>query len=202
MLKVEYRPSYHGIYALLTLKLIHLVNNVLEDDTETTERKSVLESSPQDNIFTVCYHPDNEVTDFLLLKKRYEVAMKMNWEEENKRVEVFFEEELTGRKSKESRAQEETSSKGRWYGGTVLSCSPADPEKFPDSYWECVEVRWDSKSEEEEVEEGKPKEDDISRVSPWEVRECIEALEDEEREETDHREKLVKQGRVSNFSAF
>ncbi len=195
VLKVEYRPSCHGIYALLTLKLVHLMNGeqVFED---------MLEEFSQDNIFTVCYHPDNEITDFLLLKKRYEIAMKINWKEEHKRVEVFFEEELSGRKPKE---QEEPSTKGRWYGGTVLSCTPADPEKFPDSYWECVEVRWDSKNEDEEVNEEeheggediRSKEDDISRVSPWEVRECIEALEDDDHsdEEQDHPEKLGKQGK-------
>jgi len=46
------------------------------------------------------------------------------------------------------------------YQGTVMQMRPFHPKDFPDSPWQCLEVRWDEKEEGGE---------DDDRVSPWEI---------------------------------
>ncbi len=46
------------------------------------------------------------------------------------------------------------------YRGTVMGMRPFHPKDFPDSPWQCLEVRWDERDENGE---------DCAQVSPWEI---------------------------------
>ena len=45
------------------------------------------------------------------------------------------------------------------FQGTVMGMRPFHPRDFPDSPWQCLEVRWDNAEDGEEHEQ----------VSPWEI---------------------------------
>ena len=112
------------------------------DDGDREERE------PEDMMvaqtFVVAYRHATDLAEFVLPLYRYE-RFERNVYGPGDRFKMFYED------SPEP------------YTGTVLGMRPFHPKDFPDSPWQCLEVRWD-------IGGGSGADpDECSQVSPWEI---------------------------------
>ena len=104
VVQIEYRPSYYGIQAFVTLELANpppplpvppspLVgeDELQEPDDALSFRSAADGNSPASRRFTVYYHP-SPLIDFLVLRRRYESSLEAC--QVGKRVTVLFQEQV------------------------------------------------------------------------------------------------------------
>lgn len=83
--------------------------------------------------FTIKYHDVPNVLDFLVLRQTYNNALDKSWSEGD-RFRCMIED--------------------GWWMGKIVSFEPSSDE-FPDSYFLCFKIKWDSGDEEQ--------------MSPWDL---------------------------------
>ena len=72
--------------------------------------------------FTIKYHDIPDVLDFLVLRQTFDNALDRTWSEGN-RFRCMIDD--------------------GWWTGQIISVQPLS-EEFPDSYFMCFNIRWDS----------------------------------------------------------
>ncbi len=105
-------------------------------------------------VFTVHYHADSKVPDFVVLASKVKRSLNKTWSPEEIFKMYYLDSQM-------------------WYQGHITEVSPKD-ERYPDSPWEILKVKWDN----DEFES--------TRLNPWELEECnqeeipaMESLDDE-----------------------
>ena len=98
---------------------------------------SIITESSQD--FRVNYFDRIGVSDFIILRSRYEQGTRRRWRS-GMHCKAFFDDQL--------------------YSGDILGKEPLDVERFPDSPWGCLLVSWEGDDPAKTVPD---------RLSPWEL---------------------------------
>lgn len=92
-----------------------------------------------DHEFRVSYFDRIGVSDFMVLRSRYEQGARRRWKT-GMSCKAFFDDRL--------------------YSGIISGKSPLDENRFPDSFWGCLLVFWEGDD---------PKRKSADRLSPWEL---------------------------------
>nr|AAP06759.1 auxin response factor-like protein [Mangifera indica] len=101
-------------------------------------------------MFTVYYKPRISPAEFIVPFDQYMESVKSNYS-----IGMGFEMRFEGEEAPEQR-----------YTGTIVGIEDADPQRWPDSKWRCLKVRWDETSTVPRPE----------RVSPWKIEPALAPL--------------------------
>uniref|UniRef100_A0A8C7X9Q0 Bromodomain and WD repeat domain containing 1 n=1 Tax=Oryzias sinensis TaxID=183150 RepID=A0A8C7X9Q0_9TELE len=93
-----------------------------------------------DKSFSIKYHDMPDVIDFLVLRQSYDEALRRNWQPNDRFRSVIDD---------------------AWWFGTIVCQEPYQAE-YPDSLFQCFQVRWDN--------------NETEKLSPWDV----EPLQDDD----------------------
>lgn len=83
--------------------------------------------------FTIKYHDIPDVVDFIVLRQTFDHALDRSWSEGNRFRSVIDDD---------------------WWTGQIMSVQPLS-EDFPDSYFMCFTIKWDS--------------GELEFMSPWDL---------------------------------